>query len=188
MNSVQAYLVDFDGTLADTSDANYFAYSSALQEIGIFFNREQFDRLAFGKNWRQFLPAILKEFNSTADPFSIASRKVELYQRTADKIRFNEALIFLLKNKNPNIKTALVTSASTANVRAVLSYRLELKDLFDVIVTGDDVTRHKPDTQGYVMAANMLAVSAENCIVFEDSDVGVMAGRTFGAHVLCIRF
>jgi beta-phosphoglucomutase len=188
LTGVHAYLVDFDGTLADTADANYLAYASALLEVGISYSREQFDKEAFGRNWRQFLPLVLKEYGITADPAAIAARKVELYRNTARHISFNEALIFLLDNKNVNIKTALVTSASLANVVAAFAGREEVKRMFDILVTGDDVTRHKPDPQSYWIAAERLGVLPKNCIVFEDSDIGIMAGRAFGAHVLQIRF
>lgn len=188
MKLIQAYLVDFDGTLADTSAANYLAYANALKEIGVALGREQFDKLAFGRNWRQFLPLILREHGSSANPAAVAARKVELYREAVGSVSFNEALILLLENRDSALKTALVTSASSENVRSVLSARHKLGSLFDVIVTGDDVTRHKPDPQGYVIAAELLGVSAENCIVFEDSDIGIMAGQAFGSHVLRVSF
>ena len=188
MKLIQAYLVDFDGTLADTSASNYLAYANALKEIGVSLSREQFDKLAFGRNWREFLPPILKENGNSANPAAVAARKVELYRETVACVSFNEALISLLENRNSALKTALVTSASAENVRSVLSGRRKLGGLFDVIVTGDDVTRHKPDPQGYAIAAKLLGVSAENCIVFEDSDIGIMAGQAFGAHVLRVSF
>ena len=184
LSFVHAYLVDFDGTLADTSEANYVAYASALEEVGIPLGREQFEKIAFGKNCRQFLPTILNDHGSSAHPAAVASRKAELYRTSTDKICFNEALIFLLKNKSAGTKAALVTSASSENVRAVLSGRRELEDLFNVIVTGDDVTRHKPDPQAYMIAAQLLGVSPEHCLVFEDSEIGIKAGLAFGAHVL----
>lgn len=188
LSPILAYLVDLDGTLADTANVNYLAYATALQEVGVFFDREHFDREALGRNWRQFLPAILSRYGSVAEPSAVATRKGELYKDFAGKINFNEALVLLLKNRLTNIKIALVTSASSKNVETVFSRRPEVKQLFDVIVTGDDVSRHKPDPEGYVIAARLLGVAAENCIVFEDSDIGIRAGRGFGAQVLRICF
>jgi beta-phosphoglucomutase len=185
--TVHAYLMDFDGTLADTSHANYLAYAGALSEVGIVVSRQQFDKEAFGRNWREFLPVLLRTNGCPADPAAIAARKAELYRHTANNIQFNEALVLLLKNRRPDIKAALVTSASATNVTAALASRDELRHLFDVLITGDDVTRHKPDPQGYEMAAKLLGVLPENCIVFEDSDIGVMAGQAFGAPLLRIR-
>ncbi|MDQ3059740.1 MAG: HAD family phosphatase [Pseudomonadota bacterium] len=186
MSRLQAYLVDFDGTLADTALANYLAYAGALEEAGIWLSREEFEQEAFGRNWRDFLPQLLQKRGSNADPAAIAARKVSLYQGTVGKIRFNEALVALLENRASGTKAALVTSASAANVRAALASREALAHLFDVLITGDDVTRHKPDPQGYRLAAQRLGVFPENCLVFEDSDIGMMAGVAFGAPVLRI--
>jgi HAD superfamily hydrolase (TIGR01549 family) len=183
-----AYLVDFDGTLADTSDANYQAYARALLEVEIVISREEFDAQAFGRNWRQFLPALLLSNGKDADPAAIASRKVVHYQETVRHIRFNEALILILKSRSRDIKTALVTSASAANVKAALSSREELIHIFDVVITGDDVTQHKPHPQGFLMAAKQLGVKPEHCVVFEDSDIGMEAARAFGAHALRVCF
>lgn len=187
MSWIQAYLVDFDGTLADTGMANYLAYATALEEVGILLSREEFDREAFGRNWRDFLPGLLKRNGSTLDPAVIAARKVSIYYGTVRKIRFNEALVALLENRAPGTKAALVTSASAANVQAALASREALGQLFDALITGDDVTRHKPDPEGYRLAAQRLGVLPENCLVFEDSEIGMMAGLAFGALILRIR-
>ena len=179
-----AYLVDFDGTLADTSDANYLAYAQALGEVQIVIDREQFDQQAFGRNWRQFLPVILGTHGVTIDPAIVAARKVEIYRETAKNIYFNEALVLLLTHRSLDTKAALVTSASSANVAAAFFSRQDLKSLFDLVITGDDVTQHKPHPQGFEMAARQLGFAPSNCIVFEDSDIGVEAGLAFGASVL----
>lgn len=187
MSRVLAYLVDFDGTLADTCLANYCAYAGALEEAGILISREEFEAEAFGRNWRDFLPVLLQKKGSRADPATIAARKVSLYRDSVCKIRFNEALVALLENRGSATKAALVTSASAANVKAALSSRASLGQLFDLLITGDDVTRHKPDPEGYRLAAQRLGVRPENCLVFEDSDIGMMAGLAFGAPILRIR-
>jgi beta-phosphoglucomutase len=179
-----AYLVDFDGTLADTGEANYLAYSQALQEIQIVISREQFFRLAFGRNWRQFLPVLLKNHGSDHDPAKIAARKTELYRSEVKNIRFNEALVSVLQNRDCHTRVALVTSASAANIKAALAGRNDVKNLFEVTITGDDVTYHKPNPQGFSLAASQLGVQPCNCIVFEDSEIGVQAGLAFGAQVL----
>ncbi len=181
-----SYLVDFDGTLADTSEANYMAYANALLEVGVNCSRQQFREEAFGRNWRQFLPLLLRKHGSDADPAAIAARKAKLYRDAASQIHFNEALILLLKTRSTDSKSALVTSASAINVQSALSSRPEILKLFDTVVTGDDVTRHKPDPQGFEIAAERLGITPASCIIFEDSDIGVAAAVAFGAPVLRI--
>lgn len=188
MDTVAAYLVDLDGTLADTAEANYQAYALALREAGVDIDRTTFDRRAFGRNWRQFLPELLAEAGAAAEPAAIARRKAVLYGETAGAVRFNEALVALLASRAPGVRVALVTTASRANVAAVLSRRADVKGLFDDVITGDDVVRHKPDPEAYHLAAGRLGVAPGRCVVFEDSDIGVAAGEAFGARVLRVVF
>jgi len=183
---VLAYLVDFDGTLADTGTANYLAYAGALAEVNVLVSRTQFDERAFGRNWRQFLPEFLQSQGCSVEPQAVAARKTVLYRETSRQVRFNEALVVLLKSRDLRIKAALVTSASRANVQAALSSREDVRQLFDAVVTGDDVERHKPHPESFERAAALLQVSAQQCLVFEDSSAGVQAGLAFGALVLKI--
>ena len=62
----------------------------------------------------------------------------------------------------------------------------ELRSFFDIIVTADQITRSKPDPEGYLLAASLLHKDIKNCVVFEDSLQGVKAGRASGAYVVGI--
>ena len=181
---IKAFLVDLDGTLADTSEANFRAYAAALAEVGVTVDRPTFDREAFGRNWRQFLPTLMARAGSNAEPQAVAQRKTALYRETIAHARFNEALLLLLQTRRPGVRVALVTTASSANVASVLGQRPDIAALFDLLVTGDDVRQHKPDPEAYVLAAQRLGVAPHECVVVEDSDIGMAAGRAFGAPVL----
>jgi mannitol-1-/sugar-/sorbitol-6-phosphatase len=79
---------------------------------------------------------------------------------------------------------AVVTSADTRLARA----RLDAAGLrFPVLVPRDMVTRGKPDPEGYLRAADFLGVDITECLVVEDSAVGVEAGRAAGATVAGLR-
>lgn len=183
--TLRAMLVDLDGTLADTSEANFRAYAGALKQCaGIEIDRETFERVAFGRNWRQFLPQLIGAAGSSVEPETVARRKAELYRGTIEHARFNEALLLLLQTRQSGVQAALVTTASAANVASVLASRPDIAALFDLIVTGDDVRQHKPDPEAYRQAAARLGVAPQDCLVFEDSDIGMAAGLAFGARVL----
>lgn len=176
-----ALLVDLDGTLIDTHDANFSAYDTALREIGITVSRVEFDAVAKGRNWRQFLPIILG--NAAIDPGVVARRKLEIYPQMLHLTVVNDGVSRLVALANTALATALVTTASAASAKAVLSYH-KLHGLFDVIVTGNDVTHHKPHPEAYQLAAEKLGVEAKDCVVIEDSDAGVASARAFGATVI----
>ena len=183
MKPVRAILVDLDGTLANTAAANYAAYAAALAEHAVDVARERFDHLAFGRNWRQFLPVLLEEAGISAEPAAVASRKAELYAGMMDQVTINTALVRLLRLNRAHCRTALVTTASAANAGAILAHH-GLTDLFDTVVTGSDVQRHKPDPQAYHLAAERLAVAPDECLIFEDSDIGMASAAAFGAEAI----
>jgi HAD superfamily hydrolase (TIGR01509 family) len=186
MTGTRALLVDLDGTLVDTASANYLAYAEALGEVGVSISREAFDRVAFGRNWRQFLPALLAD-RAGVEPAAVAARKVALYPGKIEHTRVNEALVSLLASLRPTWRTALVTTASAANAGAIL-HHYELHALFDTIVTGSDVARHKPNPEAYVLAAERLGVAAADCLIVEDSEIGLASARAFGAPCLMVAF
>ncbi|MBW3654544.1 MAG: HAD family phosphatase [Gemmatimonadetes bacterium] len=187
MTPVSGLLVDMDGTLVDTGEANYEAYAAALRAVGVSVARDAFDEAALGKNWRQFLPALLGAARSGADPAAVAAHKAEIYPGTIPLTRVNHALVALIRTGRPRWRTALVTTASRPSVAAVLRHH-GLEDLFDTIVTGSEVTRHKPDPEAYHLAAARLDLSPADCLVVEDSDVGVASAAAFGARCLRICF
>ena len=186
MKPFEAVLVDLDGTLVDTSVVNYQAYAAALAEIGVRIEREAFDKVAQGRNWKQFLPAILADAGIASEPADIARRKSQIYAGLIGAARPNQALVDLLDMLKPFCRTALVTTASATNAAAVLSAH-NLQRLFDVVVTGDDVRNHKPDPEAYALAARQLGVPPEACLVIEDSDIGVASARAFGSAVLKVQ-
>ena len=79
---------------------------------------------------------------------------------------------------------AIVTSAP----RSLAEVRLRAVDLPipEVMITGEDVRRGKPDPQGFLLAAQRLGVSIGKCLVFEDSPAGVAAAKAAGAHVAIV--
>ena len=187
MKDVQALLVDFDGTLVDTAAANHAAYAAALAEVGITIDRETFDVIAFGRNWRQFLPDLLAGYGVQGGPAAIAHRKTELYPRSFNRVIVNQALVGLLALCRGHARLALVTTASGPNVAAILKH-FGLEDLFELLVVGEDVARHKPEPDAYHLAAERLGVKPDRCVVVEDSDIGIAAGLAFGARVLRTSF
>lgn len=183
LHSIAALLFDLDGTLADTAAANFSAYAQALAEVGVAVDRTGFDAVAHGRNWRQFLPELLERGGSVADAAGVARRKQELYPKLIGGMRLNEPLLSLARTTRATLRTALVTTASRANVTAILQHH-QLSDLFDLVITGDDVAEHKPHPEAYLAAASGIGVAPGTCLAFEDSDIGVAAAEAAGIAVV----
>jgi HAD superfamily hydrolase (TIGR01509 family) len=183
----KALLFDLDGTLADTATANAKAYAAALAEVGVFVDLAQLALITQGRNWRQFLPPLLETAGVGVAPELVAGRKSFYYAAMLNEVALNTPLIGLLMASRPHLKTALVTTASGINARRLIDVH-GLTPLFDVVVTGDDVTHHKPDPEAYLLAAGRLGLPPEDCLAFEDSDIGVASAKAAGVSVIRVLF
>ena len=76
--------------------------------------------------------------------------------------------------------TALVTTASKANCDDILNH-FQLTELFDLVLTHDDIIHSKPDPEGFLKAMAHFGALPEDTIIFEDSDVGLEAAKRSGA-------
>lgn len=94
-----------------------------------------------------------------------------------------EELLNLLKSKNKNI--GIVTSATKWMAEEILK-NINLSQVFDVLITKENVLKHKPDPAAYLLAIKRLNTPAEDTLIFEDSSVGIEAGRRAGSNVVGI--
>lgn len=178
MASLEAILVDFDGTLVDTERANAKAYSASLRNYGFKAPTELLLSYCAGRHWSKFLPEILKDQYSEDIAIQIAKYKKEIYPSFYNEIELNEPLLNLLKSLK-RLPKALVTNASRDSVTAILD-RFHIGQFFHVIICQEDVVNPKPSPDGYLLAISLLGVSKKNCIAIEDSHAGLTAAKDAG--------
>lgn len=86
------------------------------------------------------------------------------------------------------VKQYMATSTPRSLIGAKLEPHSQMMNLFDGVVTTDDVARGKPAPDIFLKAAERAGVSPDRCIVFEDSPLGVKGGLTAGMQVVAIAF
>lgn len=99
---------------------------------------------------------------------------------------FPGALEFVGKLRDAGMPIAIVTSSDRKKMQSLYSQHPEFPTLFDQIVTGDMVTRAKPDPECFLLGAQLIGVDIKDCVIFEDSRNGLIAGRESGARVIGI--
>lgn len=175
-----AALFDLDGVLID-SESIYTVFWNRMNELfptGI----DNFAYVIKGTT----LPQILDRY--FPDPKVQAELRVYLKKQEAEMVYriFPGVERFLKALKEKDIPTAIVTSSNDAKMKVLFDSLPGFRDYFDVVVTDTDVTRSKPDPQGYMLAAERLGVPSEHCVVFEDSRAGLEAGRRAGGKVVAV--
>ena len=173
-----AFLFDMDGTLLTSIAAAERVWGTWAQRQGldpIAFLPTMHGQRAIDTIRRLDLPGLDPELEAAA----VTQAEIEDVQGVVAIAGAAEFLAAL-----PSDRWAIVTSAS----RMLAERRLEAAGLSvpRVIVTGDDVAIGKPDPQCFLLGAKRLGVPVADCLVFEDVEAGLRAGRAAGADVIAV--
>lgn len=181
---IKAIISDFDGTLVDTFEANYYAYHQAFHQVLNIELDKEFYANHFGLRIDDICN--LLNINDNTILNSIKKAKAECYPNYFEYVKLNEQLLNIFKYfKTQNIKIALATTASHKNLYNLLKY-LNLLDFFDLIVCGDDVKKGKPDPEVYNITLSKLNISSEEALIFEDSIAGIQAANNANVNIIKI--
>lgn len=185
MAKIKLILLDFDGTLVDTRDANALAYIETLGEVGITLSREEYLKRYFGMHCIEFLRSVgIKDEHEIA---RVRARKVELYPQHFQNVRLNTALWEWCKMmRSMGAKVWIVSTGHISNITNVMHY-LKLEEGIDGILSGDDIECPKPHPDCFLMAMNIEGVTPAETIIFEDSQIGLTAARDSGATYVQIK-
>lgn len=172
-------IVDLDGTLFDTKDVNYYAYKEAILPYGYNLEYQYYCDFCNGRHYTDFLPQITTTDKSILSAMHNAKKKA--YSKYLNKAVLNFGLLDIIKAlRGSGYKTAVVTTASKENCREILG-AFNIMDIFDLILTHDDIEKVKPDPEGFLKAMQYFKAKPEETIIFEDSDVGIEAAKQSGA-------
>ena len=181
----RAALFDMDGTLVDNSDVHVRAFEIFCNRYGV---RDWQERLsnAFGRGsddiMRMLLPEEIiqeKGLQALGDEKEAIYR--EIYAPTIEPVAGLHSLLELLKGAG--IRCAVGSSGCKQNVNFVLD-KCQIGDYFEARISGDMVSRCKPEPEIYLTAAKALGVKIEECIIFEDARAGFEAARRAGAGLV----
>jgi len=181
MSARRAVLWDMDGTLIDSEEFHWISWRDTLAAEGVAITREQF-LATFGQRNDSIIP---KFFGDAATPekiVQIGNAKEELYRRLIRRDGISPlpgVAQWLRQLHKQGWLQAVASAAPRANIDAVLQ-ALSATQVFQGIVSAEDVRRGKPDPEVYLAAASRLGVPPGSCIVVEDAVAGVEGARRAG--------
>ena len=175
-----AILFDLDGTLVDTESLSITAGMAAFAEHGHTVTRAFFESL-IGSDDKTSDAAFRGAFPGIDLAAVNQSYRAKYHAQVAKGIPLKPGVTTLL----PTLRkpAAIVTSSgrsSAANKLAITG----LAAHFAEVITRDDVTKAKPDPEPYLLAARLLGVAPNRCLVFEDSEPGAEAAHRAGCKVV----
>jgi beta-phosphoglucomutase len=184
---IKAVIFDLDGVIADSEPLSGKSTAMVLAKRNITLTDEE-RRLAFGRRSPDIFSDALRSRKKAFAKGTIEAMVEEKNAAMMHLIRGNLKtipgsieLIRLLSGSG--LKLALATSSHREKMEMEVS-ELDIKGLFPVVVTGEDVSRGKPDPEIFLLAAKRLGVPPAECAVIEDSSFGVQAAKSAGMSAI----
>lgn len=187
--TIVAALFDFDETIIDL-EAQHDATTEALcREMNSDYAQLPRSVIVSGRRIIDELRDIRAHFGWSTPEEELSARRQRLFMdicRTADLELMPGVRELIHALRERGIRLAITTSADREPIEAILD-RLALRDAFELIVDGSEVQRGKPDPECFLLTARKLGVEPQDCIVFEDTNLGVLAAKRAGMYCIAVR-
>ena len=181
----QAIIFDCDGTLAHSMPAHYVAWRNTLEPHGVEFLESKFYSLA-GMPSDRIINLLSDEQGIELDADRLAEEKEERFLETLHLLEPIIPVVALAKTSAGKLPIAVASGGFREIIQHQLT-QIEIRHLFEVIVTAEDTERHKPEPDVFLEAARQLAIDPTECCVLEDSDLGITAAKRAGMSWVDVR-
>lgn len=174
----RAYLFDCDGTIADSMPLHYMAWQKTLAEYNCAFDENLFYSWG-GRPVREIIEK-LNQMNGLNMPVDlVAQRKESRYHELLPELKAIPEVVEHIHAQHGQIPMAVVSGSRRASVVGSLS-TLNLLNKFDVLICAEDYEHGKPAPDCFLAGAAKLGVDPKDCLVFEDTDLGIEAATAAG--------
>lgn len=184
---IKAVIYDVDGTMVDSEPLHVDAWDKALQ----IYSHKLSD---LSKNLRETMagkkPAVIAkdmidDLVLNINSATLLQKKTEIFMNLikTDLHGMPGVVASVKRLKNDDYKLGIGTSLNREYINIVLN-NLDIREFFDVIVTGDEIKNGKPHPDTYLVVAKKLGVKPEECVVIEDAQSGIQSAKAAGC--LCI--
>ena len=187
---IKAVIFDLDGVIVSTDDCHYRAWKKMADEEGIYFDREINNRLR-GVSRMASLEIVLEKANreySEKEKQEMAERKNNYYKELICELTPANILTGVTEKldelKENGIKIAI--GSSSKNTPIILK-QIGLDSYFDAVSDGNNITHSKPNPEVFLKAAEMLNIAPEDCMIVEDADAGIEAGKRADMKTLAVQ-
>ncbi len=182
-SEIKLLIVDFDGTLVDTFQANFMAYQEAFNQVGLVLKEIDY-RHCFGLRFEKFMATI--GITDSVVTQKISEFKGNCYSDFFRYFKVNNSLLAILETfHNAGGKTAIASTARRKNLEKALQY-IGATDIFDLILAGEEVRQGKPSPEIYRTVLRYFSMQPNEALVFEDSEVGVQAAQSAGINYIVV--
>ena len=187
MQSDKAVLFDLDGTLVDTERENVESVVLAARRWQVELG-DDIRKFIVGHSWNEIHARIQREYGLQVAMSVLIAAAVE-EKRALFATQGYQALpgaLALVGRLRGRAGLAVVSGSSKVEVQETIA-GIGLTESFRYLLGAEDYSQGKPHPEGYLSAMGLLGVAPRACIVIEDAEPGILAGKAAGAHVIAVK-
>jgi len=185
LDGTKALIFDLDGTLANSMPAHLAAWQKVGQSYGFHYQSEELQKYA-GKPGHDIAAIIILEKGLSATPEELVEAKEANFLTSLTEVAPIKPIVRLVEKYHKQIPMSVGTGSFRHVAEKVLS-QIGLADKIDILVTANDVLHHKPAPDTFLRCAEAMNTPAENCMVFEDAELGFQAAEKAGMFYIDVR-
>jgi HAD superfamily hydrolase (TIGR01509 family) len=180
---LKALIFDMDGVLVDSMPFHAAAWKKAFLDMGMVIQDEDIYAIE-GSNPRNGLPLLIRKARKEPEAFDFETITA-IYRQEFNRI-FKLKAFDGMRECLELLKSRFLLSVVSGSDRFIVNRIIDqlFPDVFDTVVTGDDVLNSKPDPDPFLKAVELLNVGKKECIVIENAVLGVEAAKK--ADIYCI--
>jgi HAD superfamily hydrolase (TIGR01509 family) len=187
MQANRAVLFDLDGTLVDTERENVESVVLAARRWGVELNNDV-RQFIVGHSWNEIHARIQREYGLNVEMGVLIAAAVEEKRALFATSGYQPlpGTLALVHRLHRQVGLAVVSGSSRVEVHETIA-GIGLTECFQFLLGAEDYRQGKPHPEPYQTAMRLLAVAAPSCIVIEDAEPGILAGKAAGASVIAVR-
>lgn len=179
--ALAALLFDLDGTLIDTDELHLSAFNQLLARWNRSMDLAYYKAHVMGFPDNMIFAGLFPDLPIAHYPELAANKEAMFREQLVETIPVPGVLRFLDHAERVGLRTAVITNAPRENALAMLS-GLGIADRFETLVIGGELAHGKPHAMPYLTGLELLGVTADDAIAFEDSLAGVQSAHAAGIH------
>ena len=185
MKNIQGLIFDCDGTLADTMPLHWQAWQIITRKYELHFPEDRFYAMG-GVPSRDILKMLSFEQGRQLDPLAASKEKESAYLETLHLVGPIHAVVRIAHAHYGKLPMAVASGGTRFVIEKVLVH-LGIRELFQAVITSEDVVNQKPAPDIFLEAARRIGVPPACCRAFEDTDLGMSAIRAAGMDAVDVR-
>ncbi|GAA5481859.1 HAD family hydrolase [Haloferula sargassicola] len=186
LDGIEGIVFDCDGTLVNSMPAHFEAWCEALAFYGAanVFQEDVFYAMG-GRPTKDIVVQLNGDYGLRLSPEAVAMKKREAFLNRLSQVDEIVEVVEFARACRGRIPMAVATGGTRMVIERTLQV-LNISDLFDEVVTADDVAIGKPAPDIYLKAAELLGVAPARCLAVEDAPAGIMSAQQAGMRVQAI--